>query len=596
MAMKFTAIKPARVPPAADGIQVNYCKNPACLNYGVPALEKLSGQKRVSAGHDSYIASGGGTSMPVLKCKLCNEFPSIKSNVAIAEELNRMLADLRLEPEPSCPDTQCANHSVPVTTGKGHYQSYGKTHSGSKRYLCNVCKRTFTVSFKSTIRQRHEDKNQLIFSLLMNKSPMRRICEVADINPKTLYQRINFFYEQCKTFVADREQQLLEGKVFPRLYIAVDRQDYTVNWSNQDDKRNVVMHAVGSADHGTGYVFGMHLDFDPSLDPAQIEQDAAALNDQSISYPFRRYARLWLKSDYTDYIRQRRRLVKRVGYARDVTNDVADTYGELADRLDIEAPLSQSFDTTLPKKGMQVHSEYTLYGHFFYLKHLFGGVEKMRFFLDQESGIRAACLSAFSEEIKARKADAFYVRINKDLTVNERRQALAISRAEFEKAKNNYPSLKGSEVELLLIQDRLQHMSTIGKWSDRWLLHPFPSMSEPEKAICYMTNYGDYAADHLARLYSKASLHSIDRFFMQLRRRLSLFERPIVTSSAQGRSWFGYSPYNPEVAMKMLMIFRVFYNYVAVGEDKKTPAMRLGLAKGKVGLDDIINFSPKNMA
>lgn len=43
--------------------------------------------------------------------------------------------------------------------------------------------------------------------------------------------------------------------------------------------------------------------------------------------------------------------------------------------------------------------------------------------------------------------------------------------------------------------------------------------------------------------------------------------------------------------MKMLIIFRVFYNYVAVGDDKKTPAMRLGLAKKKVSLNDIINFS-----
>jgi len=34
----------------------------------------------------------------------------------------------------------------------------------------------------------------------------------------------------------------------------------------------------------------------------------------------------------------------------------------------------------------------------------------------------------------------------------------------------------------------------------------------------------------------------------------------------------------------------VFYNYVAVGEDKKTPAMRLGLAKGKISLDDLICF------
>lgn len=588
MKSKFLSpIKPTRIPAAINGIQVNYCKNPTCENYGVPALEKTGGKQM----NDGYVAGGGGTSIPILKCKICGEFPPIKSNLAISEELTRLLADLGQAASPACPDQKCTNYNIPVSAGKGNYQSFGATPSGSKRYLCKVCGRTFAVSSKSTLRQRQSDKNQLIFSLLMNKSPMRRICEVVDINPKTLYQRIDFFYEQCKAFAAANERPLLEGLAIPRLYIAVDRQDYTVNWSNQNDKRNIIMRAVGSADHGSGYVFGMHLDFDPSLDSAQIETDATAQNDHAISYPFRRYARLWLKSDYTDYIRQRRRMVKRTGQSRDVTNDVADTYDTLAERLDVEVPLSQTFDTTLPVKGMQVHSEYTLYGHFLYLKRLFGGVEKVRFFLDQEPGIRAACLSAFCDEVKARKADAFYVRINKDLTVNERRHALTISRDEFDKAKSQYPGLKDSEVKILLIQDRLRHMAAIGKWSDRWLLHPFPSMSEPEKAICYLTDYGDYAADHLANLYSKASLHSIDRFFMQLRRRISLFERPIATASAQGRAWFGYSPYNPEVAMKLLMIFRVFYNYVAVGEDKKTPAMRLGLAKAKVSLDDIINFS-----
>lgn len=47
------------------------------------------------------------------------------------------------------------------------------------------------------------------------------------------------------------------------------------------------------------------------------------------------------------------------------------------------------------------------------------------------------------------------------------------------------------------------------------------------------------AAVELGRLGGKKggkradSLHSIDRFFMELRRRMSLFERPIATSSAQ---------------------------------------------------------------
>lgn len=42
--------------------------------------------------------------------------------------------------------------------------------------------------------------------------------------------------------------------------------------------------------------------------------------------------------------------------------------------------------------------------------------------------------------------------------------------------------------------------------------------------------------------------------------------------------------------VKLLGIFRVFYNYRLAGKDGQTPAMRLGLAKGKVELESIIYF------
>lgn len=536
---------------------------------------------------DAYLTSGGRTSVPVLKCQCCGESPVLKSNLGIKEELDRMLAALAPR-NACCPNIECSNHTVPTTAGRPHYQSFGTTKSGSHRYRCKACGRTFAVAVRATLRQRQADKNKEIFLLLMNKSPMRRICEVADIHPATLYQRIDFFYKQCLDFVAERERRLLAGMVIRRLYVAIDRQEYTINWSNQDDRRNVIMRAVGSADDETGYVFGMHLDFDPDVDAGEVERDAADIGDGLISYPFRRYARLWLKSDYVDFVRQRRRAWKRTTPGtRTVADDVEETYAGLESRIDVEADITQNQDTQLPKQGMQVHPEYTLYGHFFYLKQLFSGVEKVRFFLDQESGIRSACIAAFCDEIRARKVDAFYVRINKNLTVNERRQAVARSRADFLRVKSNYPALKDSEVQSMLIKSRLDDMAMIGKWSDRWLLHPFPSMSEPDKAACYLTDYGDYDRDHLANLYGKASLHAIDRFFMQLRRRVSLFERPV---QAAARKWHGYSPYNPIVAMKLLAIFRVFYNYVAVGEDRKTPAMRLGLASTQATLDEIIDY------
>jgi hypothetical protein len=43
---------------------------------------------------------------------------------------------------------------------------------------------------------------------------------------------------------------------------------------------------------------------------------------------------------------------------------------------------------------------------------------------------------------------------------------------------------------------------------------------------------------------------------------------------------------------RVFYIFRVFYNYIETGKDGQAPAMRLGLAKGKVDVEDIIYYSP----
>lgn len=587
-----------RIPPDVGGIQVNFCKNPVCANFGVPAgLHTRRGRLPPGVQSDSYRVIGTAPGTPSLVCKLCGDMFPIKSNLAIAEELDRLHAPLQIAAH-CCPDENCNNHRIPVDIA-GQYQLFGKTAAGSIRYRCKACGRLFSVATKATLRQRKETVNPLIFKLLMNKAPLRRICEVADINAVTLYQRINFFYRQSLAFAAHMESRLLDGSFqVPRLYLAVDRQEYVVNWSSQSDRRNVTLRAVASADLDSRYVFGTHLDFDSALDADAVEKEAVEASDHAKPYAFRRYARVWLKADYSDALRQywKMKATKRWRNHQSpagLTGSIEATYADHAQRRDIEEPESMDFDTQLPSRGMQIHSEYTLYGHFFFLERLLRGAEKVRFFMDQESGIRAACLAAFRDRVKQRTADAFYVRINKSLTVNERRRACTQSRVAFDAAKSRYPGLSTSEVEVRLIQESLAAMTAIGKWSDRWVLHPFPNMSEPEKAACYLTDYGDYDPDHLARLYAKASLHAIDNFFMQVRRRIALLERPIVTASSQRRTWYGYSPYNPAMVEKVLAIFRVFHNYVLVGEDKKTtPAMRLGLAKAPIDIDDLLYFVP----
>ena len=65
----------------------------------------------------------------------------------------------------------------------------------------------------------------------------KRLSEVSDISPSTLYHKIDFIHRQCMAFVADREKYLRNKKI-RRLYVGVDRQEYTINWSGRNDRRN----------------------------------------------------------------------------------------------------------------------------------------------------------------------------------------------------------------------------------------------------------------------------------------------------------------------------------------------------------------------
>lgn len=89
-------------------------------------------------------------------------------------------------------------------------------------------------------------------------------------------------------------------------------------------------------------------------------------------------------------------------------------------------------------------------------------------------------------------------------------------------------------------------------------------------------------------MYLAARLARIDNVFMKSRRLFSALERPVGTSSGQNRVWHGYAPYNPRMLEKYLAIFRATHNFVFVGTDGETPAMRLGFARQPLTFEDIL--------
>ena len=115
----------------------------------------------------------------------------------------------------------------------------------------------------------------------------------------------------------------------------------------------------------------------------------------------------------------------------------------------------------------------------------------------------------------------------------------------------------------------MARVAPYGRWQDKWVSHPFPNMSEPAKAMCYLTDIHEgYTDDHKTWLYNKASLHAVDRFFMMARRRIRLLESPPVGSSSTRHRFFIYSPYNPAMVEKLLDIFSVWHNYVFLTPDQ----------------------------
>lgn len=619
-----TTRKP-RIPPPVMGVQYNFCKNPKCENFGIPPEQD---SQRGKLGR--YSLTSGGKHMPLLKCNSCGETPPMKSNKGIVDEVFRIAEYLQTD-EVCCPNPECENHRVPLGTKKA-YRYFGVARSGAVRHQCCKCKKTFSIP-KPTQYQHTTSINRDIFMHLVNKSALSRIADMYGVEWKTLYNRIDFIHAQCMKFVGNRERKLRDMPI-EKLYLAVDKQEYSINWSDRKDKRNVKLMAMTSSDNTTGYVFGSHLNFDYSVNPKDIEDEVAANGDSELAAPFRHHARYWIEADHLKSVLESSKKTKAIPESSELQDFIEAKYQNMTSRDDMETMDEHVEATRLPKNGVQVHAEYTMIAHFYFLKSLMQNVEKWRFFMDQESGIRSAFLSAFKSEIQDHTAEGFYIRITKETTQEQKLSFL--NQAEYELAEmkeklgaeiaeklgKSVNDLTDQDVELELLKREIANARELGTFKDKWVKHPLPSMFEPEKAMCWLTEHDEFDEDHVAWLYNKASLYSVDSYFNKIRRRVYMCERPLHTPGNKGRVWSAYQSYKPEVLMKLIEIFRVVHNYIDVREDSEaseamkeklsnwkpevdengkrkrrpsakvyvTPAMLLGLADAPVTYEDILYY------
>lgn len=471
----------------------------------------------------------------------------------------------------------------------------GKTGAGRQRYQCKDCGTTFTDSNGSR-KQRRSEINRLLFDLLMGKMPLRQIARVLRIDPKTLYRKIDFLHQQCLNYAAANERRILEGRPkIDRLYLATDRQAHISNWVSRYDKRNTEIYGIGTACLTSGYVFAFNFNFDQSLKQEDVELEAKQNGDLNRPKHHRKHARIWLNHEYAEAAKGKYDREQDKKYKAD------SIVGQVVEETMLQAKENRSLssehideDTKLPRNGVLIHNEYTMLGHFFFLKSLFKHCDKTRFYMDLDSGLYNAYISAFKDEIKSGVSDGFLVKAAKDKNSHQkeqyRREALRLYKKVTGVSYRNLSPQERKQVEIQLIKEAMQHLTVIKSSTLQWLTYPIATMPEPEKMVAAVTNIKRLDEDHQAHLYRKSSLHAIDRFFMKLRRYSHLFERPIKTPSSSNRVWYGYSPYNLAMYTKVGDIARVYYNYCDSNDDGETPAMRLGLAKGPVKIEKIIYF------
>ena len=379
-----------------------------------------------------------------------------------------------------------------------------------------------------------------------------------------------------------------------------DAQEYTLNWVSRLDRRNVVLSGYCTVYADTRFVLGVHANFDARVDPFVINADAVAQGDLDTPEPFRKYAQYWLPGDELGTGRAMGNNFEKI-YKHspvDLIAQIKAIYAAAETRKDVEDMELQYrnvYFCQLPplSSGLQVHEPYTAYAHWMLLRRILNGagVERLQANMDQNSMSRAVFLCAYAEEVRQGVADAFFVRYTKFQTVDERERILKQAKKAREAFRRTLPAYvrknrKG--VARRMMKARIAVKQPIGKWQDEWIEHPLPTMNEPHKAMAWLTAREDIEENRMVDMYLNAGLARIDNVFMMSRRLFNSLERPIGTSSGQNTVWHGYAPYNPRMLEMYLTIFRSVNNFVYVGDDGKTPAMRLGFANYPLTYEDIL--------
>lgn len=583
-------------------IQVNTCANPFCKNFGLP--QKQYEVKSRPRRYKLELRTGSDSNHSFIRCNPDLENPHIGaalnctstafSNWAVAEEIKRLSvvnSVVPMEPEYQFHKEGCGHQNFTPFLNRDAFRSRGKSTGNSQKYQCKTCMKITNVlptnRGNTTYRQKRNDIVPLFAELLINRIPVNRSLEILNVGTKTYYHKLEWLYKRCLEFL-ERHESKLQNKTFNELWINTDKMIYYLNNVRKKNKGSKYLieseetrfqtNVVISSDSFTRYVFRADVAYDWDIKLDDIIKQTVEFKDDHLHSFAQRYGHL------------------RFPFAPQppAENDTQTEH-------EFRKKLAEFTDRMNYIDGLHINSTYTTVAHLWHIKQLLN-VKEWRFTTDEDKAIITSIMRVFSKEFRLGDAHHFLYKVDKTNTLRRAIEEYVDSRAilrnwaisEDLDIKNVYKiaplMLEKELMKRKFHKEIIKDGKSINVWANNPIVHPLPFKDTGYFEVDCTTDLSSYEPLQIAKMILKVNNKSTDTFINQIRRRISILERPLVTSRGDGKSYI-YSNFNPKYAQYAITILRTYYNFCKPTKIFKTwltPAQRLGIAEKVYDWKDII--------
>ncbi|WLR55435.1 insertion element protein [Mesobacillus subterraneus] len=579
-------------------IQVNYCSDPFCKNHRQPQEDyKIGKSKRYKfTGKDGSRTINcvpdptNQMGVPTLGC-----YTKTFSNWSLATEIERLVrinSTVPLEPDYEFHKDDCSENQTYFENPKSFYKR-GKATSKAQIVQCKSCKKyTNILPNKSQTTSYTQKRNDILLTFaehLINRVPVSSTCKILGIGRSTYYSKLEWLYRCCLEFLEIREAKQFAKQIFPRIWLNTDMMMYYLNNVRKKgqprtkgtvSEKQLQTQTVVTTDLTSRYVFRADIAYDWDIDFKKIEMDTLAYKDDHLPVELRKNAK------YTNY-----------SYypMEPIVNDTqssADYYREIQDYM-----LRGKY-----VDGLHINHTYTAMAQMFLIKQMVK-TDKWRVVSDDDMVLKSAIKKVFAEEISKGRLHYFVNTFDKTLS----REAAFQEYIDANKHLKNWAESNGlkeqSDYEVAI--EYLRRRLAVHKFYETKVApdgtpynvhksnkieHPIAMADRGSRYIDVISDTSKVSDEHLARLITRANDNAVNAFLQEIRRSLSILERPLVTSRGDGKSYI-YSNFNPKYAQMAITILRTYYNFCQPFKtygDELTPAQRIGIAKRAYSWRDII--------